>query len=299
MAHLQNEVCTKYFFRATWKRLKGKHPEGKNFRKLLRRKQSSAKISKISRNTLKPSKSDIFYLLRNLLKYLLRTFFLPQSFQKFLPFAFLPSGSFRATKLPTKNVPKFSPIILSLYFVGPKESRQNFPHNFPPHQKKHNTDELFQARREQGTKIRGVPKGVFGTGVLPCPSFPWVFLISLLFFSLEFFFPSPGILGPERAETKPWYLLRELGSYTLDISQEIRTSPGNQNCKRNNWETAIAFFAKLCSWLHCQPAEMKYARDTWRPKTRAQKQVEKSGKIRVFLPKVSPDLWPTFARQSL
>ena len=56
------------------KRLKGKNPEGKNFRTLLRRKQSSAKISKISRYTLKSSKSDIFYLLRNLLKYLLRTF---------------------------------------------------------------------------------------------------------------------------------------------------------------------------------------------------------------------------------
>ena len=78
-----------------WKRLKGKNPEGKNFRKLLRRKQSSAKISKISRYAIKSSKSDIFYLLRNLLKYLLRTFFLPRSFQKFLPFAFLPSGSFR------------------------------------------------------------------------------------------------------------------------------------------------------------------------------------------------------------
>ena len=38
-----------------WKRLKGKNPEGKNFRKLLRRKQSSAKISKISRNTIKSS----------------------------------------------------------------------------------------------------------------------------------------------------------------------------------------------------------------------------------------------------
>ena len=48
----------------TWKGLKGKKPEGKNFRKLLRRKQSSAKISKISRNTLKPSESDIVYLLK-------------------------------------------------------------------------------------------------------------------------------------------------------------------------------------------------------------------------------------------
>ena len=38
-----------------WKRLKGKNPEGKNFRKLRRRKQSSAKISQISRNTLKSS----------------------------------------------------------------------------------------------------------------------------------------------------------------------------------------------------------------------------------------------------
>ena len=75
---------------------KGKSPEGKNFRKLLRRKQSSAKISEMSRNTLKTSKSDIFYLLRSPLKYLLQTFFfLPRSFQKFLPFAFLPSGSFR------------------------------------------------------------------------------------------------------------------------------------------------------------------------------------------------------------
>ena len=65
-----------------WKRLKGKNPEGKNFRKLLRRKQSSAKISKISGNTLKSSKSDIFYLLRNLLKYLLRTFFSSAKFSE-------------------------------------------------------------------------------------------------------------------------------------------------------------------------------------------------------------------------
>ena len=78
-----------------WKRLKGNNPEGKNFRKLLRRKRSSAKSSRISRNTLKSNKNDIFYLLWNPLKYLLRTFFLPRSFQKFLPFAFLPSGPFR------------------------------------------------------------------------------------------------------------------------------------------------------------------------------------------------------------
>ena len=78
-----------------WKRLKGKNPEGKHFRKLLRRKQSSAKISKISRNTLKSSKSEIFYLLSILLK-VCEHAFLPRSFQMFLAFAFLPSGSFRS-----------------------------------------------------------------------------------------------------------------------------------------------------------------------------------------------------------
>ena len=70
------------FIYVCWKGLQGKNPEGKNFRKLLRRKQSSAKISKISRNTLKSSKSDIFYLLRNLLKYLLRTFFSSAKFSE-------------------------------------------------------------------------------------------------------------------------------------------------------------------------------------------------------------------------
>ena len=87
------------FFRESlksWKRLKGKNPEGKNFRKLLRRKQSSAKISKISRNTIKSSKSDIFYLLRKSSEISsANCFFLLRSLQKFLPFAFLPSGSFR------------------------------------------------------------------------------------------------------------------------------------------------------------------------------------------------------------
>ena len=73
-----------------WKRPKGKNQEGKNFLKLLRRKQSSAKISKIS---------DIFYPLKDLLKHLLQIFFSPRSFQKFLPLAFLPSGSFRQTLL--------------------------------------------------------------------------------------------------------------------------------------------------------------------------------------------------------
>ena len=44
------------------------------------RKQSSAKILKISRSTLKSSRSDIFYFLRNLLKYLLRTSFASEVF---------------------------------------------------------------------------------------------------------------------------------------------------------------------------------------------------------------------------
>ena len=50
-------------------------------------------------------KSDIFCPLRNLLKYLLRTFVLPQIFQKLLPFAFLPlalSGWKQSTKTPQK-----------------------------------------------------------------------------------------------------------------------------------------------------------------------------------------------------
>ena len=62
----------------TWKRLKGTNPDGKNNRKLLRRKQSSAKISKISRNTLKSSQSDIFYLLKDLLQ----TFFSSAKFSE-------------------------------------------------------------------------------------------------------------------------------------------------------------------------------------------------------------------------
>ena len=82
--------CTKVG--VIWKRLKGKNPEGKNFRKLLRRKQSSAKISKISRNTIKSSKSEIWEIFWNIF---CEHFFLPRSFQKFLPFVFLPSGSFR------------------------------------------------------------------------------------------------------------------------------------------------------------------------------------------------------------
>ena len=72
-----------------WKRLKGKNPEGKNFRKHLRRKLWSAKISKIARNTLKSSQSDIFDLLRNLLKYLLR-FFFREIFRSFRPLHFDP-----------------------------------------------------------------------------------------------------------------------------------------------------------------------------------------------------------------
>ena len=77
--NLTDEKSAKNFakrriFANIWKRLKGKNPERKNFRKLPRRKQSSAKISKMSRKTLKFSTSDIFYLLRNVLKYLPRTF---------------------------------------------------------------------------------------------------------------------------------------------------------------------------------------------------------------------------------
>ena len=81
---------TPLLFTENWKQLKGKNSEGKNFRKLLGRKQSSAKISKISRNPRKSSENAIFYLLTNLLKYLLRTLFLPRSSQKCLPFAFYP-----------------------------------------------------------------------------------------------------------------------------------------------------------------------------------------------------------------
>ena len=77
-----------------WKRLKDKNPEGANFRNLLRRKQSAAKISKTCRHTLNPNKSDIIYLLRNLLKYLPQTSFLSRSFQKFLLFAFCPLALF-------------------------------------------------------------------------------------------------------------------------------------------------------------------------------------------------------------
>ena len=48
---------------ASWKRLKGKNQEGRHFGKLLRRKQSSAKISKISRDALESSEGVIVYLL--------------------------------------------------------------------------------------------------------------------------------------------------------------------------------------------------------------------------------------------
>ena len=68
-----------------------KNPEGKNFQKLLRRKQSSAKISKISRNTIKSSKDDIFCHLKIFLKYLLRTFFSSRAvFKSFYPLSFHP-----------------------------------------------------------------------------------------------------------------------------------------------------------------------------------------------------------------
>ena len=46
-----------------------------------------------------------------------------------------------------KCSPKFSPKILSLYFVGPKNPAK-FPPDFPPKSQK-NTDELLQERREK------------------------------------------------------------------------------------------------------------------------------------------------------
>ena len=39
---------------------------------------------------------------------------------------------FRATNFLTKNAPKFSPKLLSLYFVGQKKNPAKFPSNFPP-----------------------------------------------------------------------------------------------------------------------------------------------------------------------
>ena len=58
---------------------------------------------------------------------------------------------FRATKSLTKNAPEFSPKVLSLYFVGPKESRKipaTFPAKFPSQKYKKITDELLQDCRE-------------------------------------------------------------------------------------------------------------------------------------------------------
>ena len=71
-----------------WKRLKGKNQTlrtSENFSEESNLPQRFEDIQKY----FKSSKSDIFYLLRNLLKYLLRTFFFREKFsQKFLPFAF-------------------------------------------------------------------------------------------------------------------------------------------------------------------------------------------------------------------
>ena len=78
----------------SWKRLEGKNPQGKNFRKLLRSKQSSAKISKISRHTLKSSESDMLLSSEKSSETSSANIFL-RSLPKFLPFAFVPSGSFR------------------------------------------------------------------------------------------------------------------------------------------------------------------------------------------------------------
>ena len=66
-----------------WKQLNGKNPESKNFknfRKLLRRGTLLRRFRRYPENTLKPSKSDIFYLLRNFVTYLPRTFFFRKGF---------------------------------------------------------------------------------------------------------------------------------------------------------------------------------------------------------------------------
>ena len=58
---------------------------------------------------------------------------------------------FRGTNFLTKNAPKFSPNILSLYFVGQKKSRKipgKFPAKFPPQKSKKFTNELLQDRQE-------------------------------------------------------------------------------------------------------------------------------------------------------
>ena len=78
--------CRFYFYGRADFSDKGKNPEGKNFRKLLRRKQSSAKISKISRNTIKSSvkvRSEKSSEISSA-----NIFSFPRSFQRFLPFAF-------------------------------------------------------------------------------------------------------------------------------------------------------------------------------------------------------------------
>ena len=101
-----------------WKRLKGQNPEGKNFRKLLRRKQSSAKISKISRNTIKSSKSDIFYLPRNLLNYLLRTFFSSAKFSEVFTLCIFTLWLFPRQECPRASPGRFRP-------HGPRSVRNN------------------------------------------------------------------------------------------------------------------------------------------------------------------------------
>ena len=114
--------------RAFWKRLKGKNPEGKNFRKLLRRKQSSAKISKISRNTLKSSKIDIFYLLRNLLKYLLRTIFSSAKFSEVFTLSVFPLWLFPKSEgiFRTNSWVTFAVFFGGAVFLGKTTLKQAF-----------------------------------------------------------------------------------------------------------------------------------------------------------------------------
>ena len=61
--HPQNDLL--------WRQQRGISPESCNFRKPLRRRQSSMNISRICRRTVKPSKEPTFLLLNSLLKLLL------------------------------------------------------------------------------------------------------------------------------------------------------------------------------------------------------------------------------------
>ena len=63
---------------------------------------------------------------------------------------------FRATNSLTKNAPKFSPMFLSLYFVGQKSSKipTKFPTEFPSPKAKKITDELLQECGEKSLAMQ-------------------------------------------------------------------------------------------------------------------------------------------------